>query len=145
MGDAHYTTKKVYKALAGRFVTPKPILDIWKTCNIPRHKFFMWLLLYNTLNTKELMMKKKFHVEFFDCVLCDSCPEECVMHLFFECSFNHSFWWALGIEWNPDYGIHEMIQDARSRYSFLGMKDFPITCCWSIWEQRNDAIFSDIV
>ena len=36
----YYSTKKVYLALIGNHVVPAPILDIWKTCNIPRQNFF---------------------------------------------------------------------------------------------------------
>lgn len=51
------------------------------------------------------MVHKNFYVEFNDCILCDTCPMETQLHLFFECSFSQSFWWALGIEWNTDLDI----------------------------------------
>ena len=136
-----YSTKKVYLSLIGEHSTPKPILDIWKTCCVPRQKFFAWLLLYGKLNTKDMMKKKNFFVQFSNCILCDTCPEECIMHLFFECSFSQSFWWALGFDWNSDYDINSMITEAKTRYSINFLMEILITGCWSIWEQRNDAIF----
>ena len=90
------------------------------------------------------MKKKNFYVEFSDCVLCDTCPEETLLHLFFECSFSQSFWWALGFKWNTDFDIHEMIQEAKERYSINFLMEILITGCWSIWEQRNDDIFRGI-
>jgi hypothetical protein len=45
--------QKMYKLLIGGHITPKPIWDIWKSCNVPRQKFFVWLLLHGRLNTKE--------------------------------------------------------------------------------------------
>jgi hypothetical protein len=121
---------------------PKPILDIWKTCNISRQKFFAWLLLHGRLNTKDMMTKKNFFVEFNDCILCEECPQETIMHLFFECSFSQSFWWAIGFEWNSDMNIFEMIKEAKMRYSINFLMDIIISRCLSLWDQRNDAIFN---
>jgi hypothetical protein len=28
-----------------------------------------------------------------------------------------SFWWALGIEWNTDLDIHDMIVNSKTRYA----------------------------
>jgi hypothetical protein len=142
--DVFFSTKKVYRALIGNHEVAKPILDIWKTCNIPRQKFFAWLLMNNRLNTKDLMRRKNFFVQFNECVLCDSCPEETLMHLFFECSFSQSFWWALGIEWNTDYQLTHMISDACQRYNMSFTMEIIISGCWAIWDQRNGLIFRDI-
>ena len=143
-GDTKYNTKKVYNALIGSYPTHKTILDIWKTCCVPRQKFFAWLLLYDRLNTKELMKRKNFYVEFQDCVLCDTCPDETSQHLFFDCSFSQSFWWNIGIEWNTDLNIHDMIQDAIARYTSVNfLMEIFITGCWSLWDQRNGLIFKD--
>jgi hypothetical protein len=35
-----YSTKKVYRELIGNHETPNSIAGIWKTCSIPRHKYF---------------------------------------------------------------------------------------------------------
>jgi hypothetical protein len=80
-GD-YYSTKRMYNYIIGEHDTPQPILDIWKTCNIPRQKFFAWLMLHNRLNTKEMMIKKNFYVEFIDCINCEEWPMENNMHLF---------------------------------------------------------------
>jgi hypothetical protein len=64
-----FSTKKLYNLLMGEHPTHQPILDIWKTCNIPRQKFFSWLLPHGKLNTKDMMTKKNFYVEFSECIL----------------------------------------------------------------------------
>jgi hypothetical protein len=61
------------------------------------------------------MEHKNFYVEFSYFILCDNCPEENVMHLFFECSFSQGFWWALGLKWNFDLKIHDMSLEAKGR------------------------------
>jgi hypothetical protein len=139
-----FATKKVYNLLKGEEITPTSILDIWKTCNIPRQKFFSWLLLQGRLNTKDMMSRKNFYVEFNDCILCNDCPQETIMHMFFECNFSQGFWWAIGIEWNVDMDIHQMIADAKIRYSMSFIMDIIITGCWSLWDQRNNAIFNGV-
>jgi hypothetical protein len=63
----------MYNSLIGEHDTPQPILDMWKTCNIPRQKFFAWLMLHNRHNTKDMMIKKNFYVEFTDCITCEEC------------------------------------------------------------------------
>jgi hypothetical protein len=90
-----------------------------------------------------MMKRKNFYVEYTDCVLCEECPEEDHMHLFFECSFSMSFWWAMGLEWNTDLTISDMIAEAKERYHMNFLMEIIITGCWSIWDQRNDAIFNN--
>jgi hypothetical protein len=139
-----YSTKKVYRQLIGEHHTHPVILDIWKTCNLPRQKFFAWLLMNQRLNTKDLMTHKHFYVEFNDCVLCDNCPQETLMHLFFECNYSQAFWWALNIEWDTDRDLHDMISEVKRRYSMEFIMEIIITGCWAIWDQRNNKIFNQI-
>ena len=40
---------------------------------------------------------------------------------------------------------NNMIQEAKTRYSIKFLMEIIITGCWSLWEQRNDAIFNNIV
>jgi hypothetical protein len=44
--------------------------------------------------------------------------------------------------WNADLDIHNMFQDGKARYYVSFMMEISITGCWSIWDHRNDAIFS---
>jgi hypothetical protein len=133
---SNFSTRKVYRELIGNHVTPNCISAIWKACSIPRHKFFAWLLLKGRLNTKEMMKHKHFYVEFSDCI------EETNMHLFFECTFSQNFWWALGIEWNVDMNLYQMIDEAKQRISLDFFMEILIAGCWSIWDQRNVVIFN---
>jgi hypothetical protein len=38
-----------------------------------------------------------FNVEFNDDIISKDCPQDTIMQLFFECSFNQSFLWAIGL------------------------------------------------
>jgi hypothetical protein len=100
------------------------------------------LCLAQRLNKKDLMMHKHFYVEFNDCVLCDNCPQETLMHLFFECNFSQAFWWALNIEWDTDRDLHDMTSEVKRRYSMEFIMEIIIIGCWAIWDQRNNMIFN---
>jgi hypothetical protein len=113
----------------GEHTNPKPILDIWKTCNLPIQKFFACLLLHNRLNTKEMITRKDFYVEFEDCILCDTYPEETTVHLIFECSFSVSFRCPIGFDWNIDYDVNTMVTYAKTRYQHNLFMEILVTCC----------------
>jgi hypothetical protein len=85
------TLQKMYNTLIGEHNAPDVFIDIWKTCNLPRQKFFAWLILHKRLNAKFLMLRKNFYVQYKECILCDIDTEETLMHLFFECCFSQSF------------------------------------------------------
>ena len=77
-------------------------------------------------------------------MLCDNCPEESMMHLFFECSFSQSFWWALGIDWNCDYNITDMIQEAKTRYSINFIMDIVVVFLTSTPSGGPNGEFRDV-
>jgi hypothetical protein len=89
--NKNFSTKKIYRASIGDHDKLAALTDIWKTCNLPRQKFFAWLLLHRRLNTKDLMLRKNFGVQYKECILCDIDDEETIMQLFFECCFSQSF------------------------------------------------------
>jgi hypothetical protein len=51
------------------------------------------------------MVWKNFYVETSKCVLCQNESNEYLMHLFFECEFRQSFWWALNLEWDTNMSL----------------------------------------
>ena len=71
----------MYDALKDLPVSPKPFSWIWKSCCQSKQKFFFWLLLYDRLNTRDLMARKNFYVEDNSCVLCPNEANEFRMHL----------------------------------------------------------------
>jgi hypothetical protein len=138
-----YSTKKVYLAITKPNIAPAPFMWIWNSACLPKHKFFFWLLLQDRLNTKELMKRKKFFVDNQRCVLCDDNAEEYMTHLFFQCDFSRNFWWRIGIEWNTDLDIIDMVTEANERTSLIFFKEAMMVGCWSIWNQRNKIIFEN--
>ena len=46
-----YSSKRVYDVLSPNEIAPVLMRWIWKSCVLPKHKFFFWLLLQDRLNT----------------------------------------------------------------------------------------------
>ena len=101
-------------------------------------------MLNDRINTCDLLTMKIFHLESTSCVLCNDEGMEDRTHLLFSCTFNQSFWWDIGIEWNTDMSIHDMIIDAKLRYKLPFFMEIMTLGCWSIWNQRNGLIFEEI-
>ena len=111
-GNSTYSAKKIYEILMGNQKAPLPMQWIWKTCSLPRHKFFCWLMLNDKINTFELLSRKSFALDSTECVLCKDNLEDRT-HLIFYCSLSEGFWWSVGVEWNTDMNIYIMIMEAK--------------------------------
>jgi hypothetical protein len=138
-----FSAKKVYEAILNPPEAAVPFRWIWKSCCLPKHKFFFWLLLMDRLNTKDLMTRKHFYVESTDCVLCQNDLYEDMIHLFFQCDFSQTFWWRLGMEWDTDLSLIDMLIDGKQRNNSIYFKEAMIIGCWTIWIHRNKFIFDN--
>ena len=116
---------------------------IWKSCVLPKHKIFFWLLLQDRLNTRDLLATKNFIIESYHCILCSDGGSEDYRHLFFDCDFSRNFWWKLNIEWNADLDLLLMLMEAKRRYNLICFKESLIVGCWAIWTHRNRNIFDN--
>ena len=138
-----YSSKRVYDNLMPNELAPPPFRWIWKSCTLPKHKIFFWLLLQDRLNTRGLLARKNFMIEDYDCVLCNQGVSEDYLHLFFECDFSRNFWWKLLLEWNNDLDLFSMLLAAKKSYKLICFKEILIVGCWSIWNHRNRSIFDN--
>ena len=115
--------------------------SIWKSRSLPMLKVFAWLLMHDRLNTRDLMLRKNWHLNTGpDCVLCDSAVIESRDHLFFECVFAQQCWNTLDIHWDCTLPFTDRFAQAKS--SFVGPCFMEVVACaaWNIWK-RNDLIF----
>jgi hypothetical protein len=80
---------------------------IWKSCALPKLKVFVWMLIMDCLNTKDIMLRKQWHVEGGpNRVLRSVHILETRHHLFFDCSYARAFWDCVQIHWDmtaPDH------------------------------------------
>ena len=112
-----------------------------KCCN--KLRVFIWLLLMDRLNTRNLLRRKNFKIEGnnYSCVLCRRQLEETAFHLFFECSFSRSCWESIGLKWTRTLPFFSMIQNARQSFNKPFFMEIFIIAAWGIWKQRNNMIF----
>ena len=111
-----YSSKRVYDTLMTSNPAPSPFQWIWKSRVLPKHQIFFWLLLQDRLNTRDLLARKQFHIENYNCVLCSQGMSEEYIHLFFECDFSRNFWWKLYLEWDTDLDLFSMLIQAKKTH-----------------------------
>jgi hypothetical protein len=93
---------------------PNIFLLIWKCKITPRIKFFAWLIILDRLNTRNMLVRRHFNVQPDSlCVLCADREEETIAHLFFQCDFAKACWDKIGIIWNLNDDLHNVIERTR--------------------------------
>jgi hypothetical protein len=140
-GPSKYTSKKGYSFLQAS-VDASPLFSwLWSSSNLGKRKFFFWLLLRDRLSTRNILKRKKMHLDDYNCALCTSNCEETSFHLFFECPFSKSWWQSLAIDWNLQLPPLDMVIEARNSFGTCIFREIVITSCWIIWTTKNRAIF----
>lgn len=137
----NYSSMKMYKSLIGPSKTHHIFRTLWKCSSRPRHKFFLWLLLHDRVNTRNLLHRKSMHLDSYNCVLCSENVEETLSHLCWDCTFALSCW--NHILPNRNRGISsfdEICLRMQALHSDIALEIIQMSC-WSIWSVRNDKIF----
>jgi hypothetical protein len=144
LGGVGYRPSKVYKYAFNHLETNQPACWIWKSkCN-SKHKFFAWLVLQDRINTKDMILRRHWHViDNHNCILCHEITLEDWRHLFFNYTFSTRIWNYLQISWIPGSHLASIL---AAKKSFLGpcFIEIVILACWCIWKQRNGWIFKNI-
>jgi hypothetical protein len=109
--------------------------------DINKHKFFGWLLLWDRLNTRNLLRRKKMILDNYSCVLCSQNTEETLYHLFFLCPFSIACWGPINIVWNTNLAPEDMIKEAYLSSNKRFFREVMILACWCIWTHRSSIIF----
>ena len=100
-------------------------------------------MIQDRVNTRDLLTRKKIHVETTSFVLCDDSVLETMPHLFFSCKFSMEFWNKLGESWDIELQFNDMIMDAKNRSGNNFFKIAMMAGCWSLWNHRNKIIFDN--
>ena len=140
-----YFPKKLYEHCHKDIVVPPPFAWIWKSKLHMKLKVFMWFLLIDRLNTRNMLRRRHFNVnEGFNYVLRSAGVEETIEHLIFTCPFSSSCWQKVGIVWNLNLSRIEAIQAARRSFNGELFFEFVGIVAWNIWKERNNFIFRHI-
>lgn len=112
--SSNYSSRKFYKSNFAGISVPRPVVWIWKIKCVKKIKVFMWLLIWDRLNTRDMIDRR--HCAPVDAILtCGLCvgSRETLYHLFFDCPFSKQCWQHLGIRWNTSLNICQMMVLAR--------------------------------
>ena len=82
-----YSSIKMYHHMMGPSIVHSMFNYIWKTSRRLRHKIFLWLLLHDRVNTRDLPNRKSIHLENYNCALCVDNTKETLLDLFSNCPF----------------------------------------------------------
>jgi hypothetical protein len=64
------------------------------------------------------------------------------MHLFFQCPSSITRWFAVGIQWDAQGDISQMIMQQKENFVGPYFMDLFMISAWCIWKERNDYIFN---
>ncbi|TVU06152.1 hypothetical protein EJB05_49350, partial [Eragrostis curvula] len=141
-GSDTYKSCKYYKHNFIGLTCPQPFKWIWKSKCMPKIKFFIWLVLKDRVNTRNMLRRRNHHLESgYNCVLCHQDTEETLYHLFFDCTFSTSCWFSIGILWDGELDIHERVMEAKRQFQHQFFMEIFSIATWGIWKVRNAKIF----
>ncbi|CAO1939556.1 unnamed protein product [Urochloa humidicola] len=141
-GSNEYSANRLYKFAFAGVQVPRTFTWIWKSKCTPRLKFFAWLLIVDRLNTRDMLLRRRCHLQSgAQCVMCDQNVVEDRDHLFFDCPFADHCWELINIDWPTGGSIHERFVAARNSASIRFFTEIFIVAAWEIWKLRNAVIF----
>jgi hypothetical protein len=89
-GNNRYTSSKFYHSSYKNIQPPPPLVWIWDSKCSNKIRVFVWLLLMDMLNVRNILRRKKHKLQDnnYNCPICSANVEETTFHLFFKCSFS---------------------------------------------------------
>ncbi|XP_062113563.1 uncharacterized protein LOC133824628 [Humulus lupulus] len=121
---------------------------VWERCNIPKHRYILWLTLHQKLKTRDYLNK---HCQVVDkmCLLCGNHTEE-ISHLFFQCDYSRLCLVKLK-EWigcrAQTGNYHTLLRwISKAKHLTKLRRSFYIAAVsalvYHIWRVRNDVLWS---
>ena len=138
-----FSAKSFYTLMHSHLPTIQPCKWLWKSRCTMKIKVFGWLLFFDRLNTKDLLIRRHWRSPLDDnlCVICHEFSYEDRLHLFFNCNFSRRVWNYLSIDWSRGPDIQQCIQHARSSFRHPFFFEVMLTAAWNIWILRNGRTF----
>lgn len=144
-GDIQFKPRKFYRFVFRNINAPTYITAIWKSKCMLRHKVFAWLMLMDKINTRDMLIRRQFQIgDDHSCLLCTVQPLESNTHLFFGCAFSTTCWNTLGIQWDTNLGLQDMIDRANASWHKPLFQECIFLSSWNIWKLRNRVYFDGI-
>jgi hypothetical protein len=112
-----YTSARYYHFLFERVPKHEIMVAIWSSKTLPKIKVFLWLLMLDRLNTRDIMSRKNWSVDSgTDCSLCPTPSLETRSHLFFECDFAKNCWDEINIQWPINKTLAEGFWEVKTTF-----------------------------
>ena len=143
-GNEFYSSIKACKVLIGYKITPPHFSWIWKSSCQPKHKIFFWQLLHDRVNTRNLLRRKNFELDDYNCVVRNCHQEETLHHLFWSCPFAAQCWDYICPTRTSNLSVLEAFQDLKDKLQLPFFMEIIILGSWAIWISRNNKIFEHI-
>jgi len=142
-GKHGYTAKGFYNLMHSHMPTDQSCAWIWRSKWSMKIKVFGWLLMFDKLNTKDLLVRRHWRppTEDNSCVMCHSHALEDRLHLFFSCNFSCRVWNYLQITWGANGSLHSCLQQAKDSFGQSFFMEVMLTASWCIWIVRNGKTF----
>ena len=144
-GKSSYSSGCFYKYMFQCLPDDGVLMKIWKSKCLPKLKVFCWLLINDRLNTRDIMLRKQWHLDSGNnCVLCILQPLETYTHLFWGCDFSTSCWDFIGINWDLNLDVRDRLSLAAINFTGPCFWEIFASTAWNIWKERNDYIFNNL-
>ena len=136
-----FSSIKMYKELTKSELAAPLFKHLWKNAAMLRYKIFLWLLLHDRVNTRNMRRRRTFHLPSYNCALCQMNTKETSQHLFWDCDFAFNCWQSiLGTRCRGFTIFDEILLAIQTLPTSIAM-EIMIMGCWNIWIQRNGNIF----
>lgn len=121
---------------------------MWKIKAPPRVKVFSWLVLRNSILTKDNLFKRGWRKGSIKCQFCDK--SESIQHLFLDCPMAQFIWSVVECALNvkPGRNVGEMFSSWILKFGKGNGKLIMVgvtAVLWTIWKARNRACFDGIM
>lgn len=125
-------------------VVPPQFQWIWNSSCQPKHKVLFWMLLHDRVNTRNLLRRKSFFLESYNCALMNCQQEETVFRLFWGCPFAIRCWNYVCPSRDRLASILEAMEDIKLKQGVPFFMDIIILAAWAIWISRNNLTFQQV-
>lgn len=140
-----FSTSRFYKHYFASLPSNPIMMKFWKSKCVMKHKVFVWLLIMDRLNTRNMLRRRHFVITTsWDCILCRSPPEETLDHLFFDCTFSQGCWNDLNITWDLSLPLADRLLHAKDAWPWGLFWEVFTLVAWALWKVRNAKLFDDL-
>ena len=102
------------------------------------------MLLHDRVNTRNLLRRKSFVLEEYNCAVLNCQQEETLHHLFWGCQFSRNCWDFICPQRSPNLSVLEAFQDLKDKLRVPFFMEIIILGSWAIWIVKNNKNFENI-